>query len=139
MDDLFNRPLGPISIILNFSIFFWWKLISKNNLRSFDENWRNTSLISTRWIESAPPPPASFRVFCHHNYFFSVKCVLHFALCDIFFFAQAIYILNKFSSPVRFKFSFENMLDIWQSVSSKFLRISKEPIFIFSKHLHYAI
>ena len=54
MDDLFQRPLWPISIILNFSKIFWWKLTSnsfqqKKN-RSFDENWRNTSHISTLWV-----------------------------------------------------------------------------------------
>jgi hypothetical protein len=43
MDDLFQRPLGPISIILNFSKKVLVKaeitqLSSKKNLRSFDEN-----------------------------------------------------------------------------------------------------
>ena len=27
---------------------------SQKNLRSFDENWRNTSLIHTRWVEAIP-------------------------------------------------------------------------------------
>jgi hypothetical protein len=40
---LFQRPLWPISIILNFSKFFLVKadikqLLPKKNLRSFDEN-----------------------------------------------------------------------------------------------------
>jgi hypothetical protein len=43
MDDLFQRPLGPISIILNFSKNFLVKaeikqLSPKKNFRSFDEN-----------------------------------------------------------------------------------------------------
>jgi hypothetical protein len=43
MDDLFQRPLGPISIILNFSKKNLVKadikqLSPKNKLRSLDEN-----------------------------------------------------------------------------------------------------
>jgi hypothetical protein len=43
MDDLFQRPLGSLSIILNFSKNFLVKadikqLSPKNFLRSFDEN-----------------------------------------------------------------------------------------------------
>ena len=34
----------------------------KNNLRSFDENWRNTSHIRTQWMDSNPHPPMCFRV-----------------------------------------------------------------------------
>ena len=43
------------------SLFFWlgcWHqtaFTKKINLRSFHQNWRNTSHIRTRWIESAPP------------------------------------------------------------------------------------
>jgi hypothetical protein len=37
MDDLFQRPLGPISIILNFPKKIK-QLSPKKNLRSFDEN-----------------------------------------------------------------------------------------------------
>ena len=55
MDDLFQRPLGPISIILNFSKKILVKadikqLLPKKILRSFDENWRNTSLIRIQWV-----------------------------------------------------------------------------------------
>ena len=54
MKDLFQRPLGPISIILNFSKNILVKaeitqLSSKLNLRSFDENWRDTSNICIWW------------------------------------------------------------------------------------------
>jgi hypothetical protein len=43
MDALFQRPLGPISIVLNFPKIFLVKaeikqLSSKKNLRSFDGN-----------------------------------------------------------------------------------------------------
>ena len=37
MDDLNQRPLGPISIILNFSKVFWWKL--KSNSFHQKKNW----------------------------------------------------------------------------------------------------
>ena len=61
MDDLFQRPLGPISIILNFSKKFLVKaeitqLSSKKNLRSFDENWRHTGLIRNQRVILTPPP-----------------------------------------------------------------------------------
>ena len=50
MDDLFQRPLGPTSSILNFPKKFLVKaeiqqLSPKKNLRSFDENWGHTCLI----------------------------------------------------------------------------------------------
>jgi hypothetical protein len=66
MDALFQHPLGPIFIILNIPKKILVKadikqLSPKNNLRSFDENWRNTSHIHSRWVDSSPPP-ASFRV-----------------------------------------------------------------------------
>jgi hypothetical protein len=62
MDDLFQRPLGSLSIILNFSKKFLVKadikqLSPKIFLRSFDENWRNTSLICIQRALLAPPPP----------------------------------------------------------------------------------
>ena len=49
MDDHFQRPLAPISMIPNFSKKFLVKaeipkLSSKKNLRSFHENWRRTGL-----------------------------------------------------------------------------------------------
>ena len=31
-------------------------------MRSFDENWRNTSHICTRWVDSTPHPPMCFMV-----------------------------------------------------------------------------
>ena len=66
MNALFQRPLGPISIILNFPKKFLVKaeikqLSPKENLRSFDQNWRNTRHICTRWIDSTPLPPGYFR------------------------------------------------------------------------------
>ena len=65
MDDLFQRPLGPISIILKISKKILVKAeipqhSSKKNLRSFDENWRHTGLIRNQWVILTPP--ASFRV-----------------------------------------------------------------------------
>ena len=68
MDDLFQRPLGPISIILNFSKKNLVKadikqLSPKKSLSTFDENWRNSSHIRTLWADSNPPPtPPIFRV-----------------------------------------------------------------------------
>ena len=58
MDGNFQRPLWPISIILNFSkkIGEIWHQTALNQikLRSFDKNWRNTTRIWTRlgWTES---------------------------------------------------------------------------------------
>jgi hypothetical protein len=66
MDDQFQRPLWPISIIINFSKNLLVKadikqLSPKKKLRSFDDNWRNTSHIRTWWVDS-PPPLGFFRV-----------------------------------------------------------------------------
>ena len=61
MEDLFQRPLVPISMIPNFSKKILVKaeipqLSSKKNLISFDENWRNTSNICNWWAAAAPSP-----------------------------------------------------------------------------------
>ena len=49
---LLALPRAYFSHPLLLKIFFWWKLTSNNfhpkKMRSFDENWRNTSNICTR-------------------------------------------------------------------------------------------